>query len=328
MLAVAMSSLVLLFSSQAWSYHVEKYSVMFAACAIPGDSSPSMVLRSFTGGGTRFFLIVNLQTLATRIVGADSLRCDTLRLKAIRHSFANLPYVLALGSAEQRSTLVQDAGIVHGRPGQKGIILTADLCPSSLPLDRNFFNELIEKFLPEENPIPIALAVSGNWMYDHPEDLRWLIGCADSGKLNITWINHSYNHRWYDSLPLDKNFLESKGTNLDLEVLKTERKMIENRMTPSVFFRFPGLVSDSLLFRKITAYGLIPVGTDAWLAKNQSPKSGSIVLVHANGNEPYGIRRFFGLLRNHRAGIIAGSWLLHDLRKSIAAQLDSEAGSH
>jgi hypothetical protein len=104
--------------------------------------------------------------------------------------------------------------------------------------------------------------------------------------------------------------------------------MIENGMTPSVFFRFPGLVSDSVLFRKITAYGLIPVGTDAWLAKKQSPKSGSIVLVHANGNEPYGIQRFFGLLRNHRDSIAAGSWLLYDLRKSIAAQPNSEAGSH
>lgn len=327
-LAVAPFSLVLLFSSHAWSHHVEKYSVMFAVCAIPGDSSPSMVMRSFTGEGKCYFLIVNLRSLATRIVSADSAHCDApQRLNTIRRSFATSPYVLALDSAEQRSTLVQDAGIVRGRPGRKGINLTADLCPSSLPLDRSFFNELIEKFLPEQKPIPIALAVTGNWMYDHPDDLHWLIGLADSGIFNITWINHSYNHRWCDSLPLDKNFLESKGTNLDVEVLKTERKMIENGMMPSVFFRFPGLVSDSLLFRKITAYGLIPVGTDAWLAKKQSPKDGSIVLVHANGNEPYGIRRFFGLLRNHRDGIAAGSWLLYDLRASIAAQPDSEAGS-
>jgi len=34
---------------------------------------------------------------------------------------------------------------------------------------------------------------------------------------------------------------------------------------------------------------MIPIGSDAWLAKNQWPKEGSIVLVHANGHELIGI---------------------------------------
>lgn len=313
-------SLIALFHCQVFSQRVEKYSVFFGRCAVYNDTNSYIALRSFSRAGRPYYLVVNTRDLFTRIVARDSGRCGRASLAEMRREFQADPYITALDSAERRSTLVQDAGLTHGSVRQKGIDLTADLCPSKLPLDRQFFAELIDQFMPEEKPIPIALSVTGNWMNGHQEDLRWLIGLAKKGDLAITWINHSYNHRWYDSVPVQENFLLQKGTNLDLEVLKTERKMIEYGITPSVFFRFPGLVSDSLVFAKITAYGLIPVGTDAWLAKNQLPKDGSIVLVHANGNEPYGIKRFFKLIREHRDSISAGKWMLYDLRESIASE--------
>jgi len=311
---------LLLLPLGASAQRIEKYSVFFGSCQASGDTVPCLAMRSFARANKQYLLTVNLATLATRVVERDSVRCDTSTLRKLRRRFGSTPYVLALDSAEKRSALVQDAGIVRAAPRRGGIDLTADLCPSRLPLDRKFFTGLIDQFLPEEKPIPIALAVTGNWMYSHQEDLRWLIGLGDSGELSITWINHSYNHRWYDSVPMQENFLANKETDLDLEVLKTERKMLEYGLTPSVFFRFPGLVSDSTLFARITAYGLVPVGTDAWLAKNQSPRSGSIVLVHANGNEPYGIRRFFDLVRAHKDSILTGTWLLYDLRESIASK--------
>lgn len=96
--------------------------------------------------------------------------------------------------------------------------------------------------------------------------------------------------------------------------------MLENEMMPSIFFRFPGLVSDNEIFRKISSFGLIPVGSDAWLGKNQWPKDGSIVLLHANGNEPIGIERFLKLLKEERANIIHKGWLLYDLRESIVEE--------
>jgi hypothetical protein len=311
--------LIGLLYGHAFSQRVEKYSVFFGRCTIFNDSGAYVALRSFCRAGNQYYFVVSARDLYTRIVARDSCRCDRASLGEMRREFQAYPYIMALDSAERRSSLVQDAGLTHGSVRQKGIDLTADLCPSKLPLDRKFFADLIDQFLPQEKPIPIALSVTGNWMNDHQEDLRWLIGLAKKGDLAITWINHSYNHRWYDSVPVQENFLLKKGTNLDLEVLKTERKMMDYGITPSVFFRFPGLVSDSLVFAKITAYGLIPVGTDAWLAKNQLPKDGSIVLVHANGNEPYGIKRFFKLIREYRDSISAGKWLLYDLRESIAS---------
>jgi hypothetical protein len=94
--------------------------------------------------------------------------------------------------------------------------------------------------------------------------------------------------------------------------------MIDNGLLPSAFFRFPGLVSDPKLVRRVISYGLIPVGSDAWLAKNQAPSPGSIVLVHGNGNEPIGIERFLALVKKERTAIREKHWLLFDLRRSVS----------
>ena len=130
-------------------------------------------------------------------------------------------------------------------------------------------------------------------MREHPQDLEWLKSLDTTGKISITWVNHSFNHHVLDSVPLHHNFLLARGTNIDKEILLTETAMINHHLKPSVFFRFPGLVSDHALFTKVTSYGLIPIGTDAWLSKNQKPLNGSIVLVHANGNDSLGSRDFF-----------------------------------
>ena len=90
--------------------------------------------------------------------------------------------------------------------------------------------------------------------------------------------------------------------------------MIEHGLLPSVFFRFPGLVSDESVFERVISKGLIPTGSDAWLAKGQVPKAGSIVLIHGNGNEPAGVRAFLKLMRRERGQIKLRDWLLFDLR--------------
>jgi len=37
---------------------------------------------------------------------------------------------------------------------------------------------------------------------------------------------------------------------------------------------------------------LISLGADAWLALNQKPRDGSIMLVHPNGNEELGLKLY------------------------------------
>ncbi|MDO7744704.1 MAG: polysaccharide deacetylase, partial [Pedobacter sp.] len=86
---------------------------------------------------------------------------------------------------------------------------------------------------------------------------------------------------------------------------------------PSVFFRFPGLVSDQQVADKVLAYGIIPVGSDAWLAKGQQPSAGSIVLIHGNGNEPVGVADFIKLLKSKSPAIMGKQWLMYDLTESV-----------
>jgi len=139
--------------------------------------------------------------------------------------------------------------------------------------------------------------------------------------LDITWINHSYHHE-VNNLPLTENFLLAPGTNLDVEVLENEKLMLKNGLIPSVFFRFPGLVSNQSTVDKIEFYGLIPVGSDAWLAKGQMPNSGSIVLIHGNGNEEIGVKDFIQLLKNKQIDVKNKQWLLFDLRQGLEKEFD------
>ena len=81
------------------------------------------------------------------------------------------------------------------------------------------------------------------------------------------------------------SFMLTRGLDPDYEILETERLLIANGGTPSVFFRFPGLVSSSALMQAVRRHHLISIGADAWLAKGQKPGPGSIILVHPNGNE-------------------------------------------
>ena len=139
---------------------------------------------------------------------------------------------------------------------------------------------------------PVALSISGLWLIHHFDDFRWLVGERNSGALDILWVNHTYHHPYHRKLPDDANFLLSMGVDPEEEILDTERLLIANGETPSLFFRFPGLVSSDPLMQAVSQFHLVTLGADAWLAIGQKPGHGSIVLVHPNGNEPKGLALF------------------------------------
>jgi hypothetical protein len=240
-----------------------------------------------------------------------------MSVQEARTFFKSTPYQKAISKAENQSVMIQDAGIERGLPKESGISLTADLCPSHRPLDKVIFTDIFNEFGKVERPVPVALSVTGIWMRQHPQDLEWLKQMEDKHDIYITWINHSFNHRVSKTRPLKENFLLEPGTNISYEVLETEKAMLYNGLMPSVFFRFPGLVSDQQLVNRITDFGLIPIGTDAWLAKGQQPQAGSIVLIHGNGNEPLGVQDFIKLLKAKTKSIANKQWLLYDLRESV-----------
>jgi len=290
-----------------------------SALASEAPGGPSVVvLRSFKEGGARAYLVVDPRTLATRVVPAAAVRLEKRPWAEVRRAVADLPYGRALRDAAANENELQGAGLRRLRPARPGIDLTLDLCPSTRPLDRRLFTALVEGLGEEERPAPVAIALTGSWMERHRADLDWLVSLEAGGKLSITWVNHSFHHRASPDRPLDSSFLLEPGTDVRTEVLQTERAMLAAGLLPSVFFRFPGLVSRPPVFDEVEALGLVPLGSDAWLAKTRGPtKDGSIVLVHANGNEPVGVRRFLELLGTERERIRSGSWQLLDLRESV-----------
>lgn len=186
--------------------------------------------------------------------------------------------------ADNYELFAKGVGSFDGR----GYMLTGDLCPTAKPLRRDFIEHV-----QAVGVAPIYLCVSGKWIERHAEDLEWL-----RSRGGIVWVNHSYDHYYDPKAPDTRNFLLRPGTDLRREILDAEQLMVENGLIPSPFFRYPGLISDARLSETLLAYGLIPLGSNAWIAKGEVPTDGSIVLVHVNGNEPEGLTLFRRWLAN------------------------------
>jgi hypothetical protein len=99
-------------------------------------------------------------------------------------------------------------------------------------------------------------------------------------------MSHPYDYH----LDLAHNFMRTAGVEPLAEILSLETLLLEQGITPSVFFRFPGLVSNPTLIETLERLHLVAIGSDAWLAKGQQPKPGSAILIHGNLNEPAGVR--------------------------------------
>jgi hypothetical protein len=265
---------------------VGDYQPMLKTC-VAADGRKAVAIREMTIAGQKVALLADPEALTTRLERAACWTCSEeseAELNATRMGRAIRESALAPGLVHRG--FLQDAGLTHGA-GQ-GDFVTGDLCPSQNPLARTFFTRL-EAASPHA---PVALSISGLWLIHHFDDFRWLVGERNSGALDILWADHTYHHPYRRKLPDDANFLLTRGVDPEEEILDTERLLIANGETPSLFFRFPGLVSSDPLMQAVRQFHLVTLGADAWLAIGQKPGRGSIVLVHPNGNEPKGLAVF------------------------------------
>jgi hypothetical protein len=306
-------------TNNVFGAEIINYQSFFGICFPESNSELFRIsLRKFYSKGNEYLVTVDPHTLNTFIEKTSSIiKIEKSTFAGIRNRYTDTKYIKTITVSEKRSGFMQNAGITHIPHIKNGVILTADLCPSRLPIDKLFFTYVTDEFLKIKQPVPIALSVSGLWLENHIDDVNWLRKLEEKSILSITWINHSYNHRFSKDAPLKNNFLLLPQTNICQEIMDTEKKILEAGIVPSVFFRFPGLVSSRDLFLKITGYGLIPVGSDAWLAKDEWPEDGSIILVHANGNEPEGILRLKKFIETKRKNIINKRWNLYDIKESM-----------
>lgn len=295
---------------------IDNYQVFIATCNGKITNKEYLVLRRFQLDTKWRILIIDVNNLNTRVVSA-SLCTEPTPTTLAKFIECNplCIYSKLFQAAASNDKAMRDAGITHDWTLEKGICLTIDLCPSLKPLDKELFRKIISHFPKQDRPIPLAVCVAGGWIKAHNADLEWLKQQVSDSLLNIDWVNHSYHHFVSDSLPVNKNFMLRPSTNIEREILENEKLMICKGLTPSVFFRFPGLISDKKLFSRVLQYGVLPLGSDAWLAKNQQPKPGSIVLIHGNGNEPLGIKKFYDLLEKDHETTTGEAWMLYDLRR-------------
>jgi hypothetical protein len=269
------------------SAQVENYRPVFQACR-KTDGTTRLAIRRLQFNGAGMVLTVDPHSLTTRLDPEQDFTCadtgkdqqqDTRYIRALRTYDAAAP---------QR--VVANGGILHG--SSSGAFITADLCPSHRALDRAFLQNL----LVVQSPLPVALSISGTWLTRHQADFQWLRALQSSGTLQITWVDHSYHHPYVPGRALAQNFLLSPGVDARAEILDTEKLLIARGEIPSVFFRFPGLISSPALMRLASDLHLIVLGAGAWLAQSPRARPGDIILIHANGNEPLGLAIFSALL--------------------------------
>lgn len=248
-----------------------------------------IAIRSFKEDGKARLISIDPETFTTEIVDEGAIISTDVKIKEWKGS----RFVEALYKYTSAAKGIENQGMRSAEDNTGGLFLTIDLCPSTKGFDRSAF-EATESL---KIPAPIAVAVSGLWIERHRDEFEWIRKEEAEGRLAITWMNHSYSHPYDKLKELKDNFLLTPGVDFEDEVLRNEKLLLENGITPSVFFRFPGLISDATLFEKLRQLSLIPVGADAWLAKGEAPKPGSFILVHGNGNEESGIERllkFYG----------------------------------
>ncbi len=187
-----------------------------------------------------------------------------------------------------------EVGLCHGNRAnlEQSVCLTCDFCWSLRPLEKRL-KTLFTKEIEQGQHVSFVAFMCGRWMDQHPQEMQQLIDWQESGQYQIDWGLHSYDHPKYGE------FLNAydEAALID-DTLRNEVAMLEWGVVPSVFYRFPGLVHDHTRFATILSLDLLSIDCESWMAlvneETTHPFSkpidaGSIILVHANGNEPEGL---------------------------------------
>ncbi|MCC6137011.1 MAG: polysaccharide deacetylase family protein [Bdellovibrionaceae bacterium] len=287
------------------SHSVQSYKSELTQCQIKSGESV-ISLRSFQLDDTDTNLIVDPKNLQTHIVLSSCLKsCKNITAAELMvHHYGEL-----LGESMAAPYPTHNDGIIVGKNNSKELALTIDMCPSQKGISSNVYNKIVQVAEQTGNAFPVGIAMTKKWMQKYPTHFRWLKQMHQEGKIDILWINHSDTHPYNKNSSDENNFLLSPGVDFTKEVLGTEIALIKAGVTPSLFFRFPGLVSSQTLIEKLENWGLVALGSKAWLAKGEKPKAQSIILIHGNKNEPAGEKLFINYVETKTSDLAWASLL-------------------
>ena len=268
---------------------ITNYQVIHQSCKSPSEI---IALRSFLDDQTLTYFAVDPNTLETLLVPAKDLNCSQEKLSPSSR------YEKLLQIIPTKTLILQNEGLEKHEQTSE-VYLTFDLCPSHKAFEPELFDFL--KTIRAKGfgkAFPVGISVSGTWMTAHLEELKALQQLESNGSIKVTWMNHTRHHPYDPKLPDAHNFLLEKGVDPRSEMIDQEILMLEKKIKPSIFMRFPGLITDEAELNLVQELGLIPVGANAWIAITRTFKPGDIILIHGNGNEPAGIHMFFDLIKD------------------------------
>ena len=284
--------------SRESNHEVTEYSTEFLNCSDQKEQK-LFSLRRFQLGRDESQLLVNPQTLKTVILKSSCVACSAMR----KADYQNSNYGQWLDGSMSSPYPLQNDGITKGPARSAAVAVTIDMCPSRKGISQKVYDRLLQISADQGQSFPVGVAMTKAWLESYPRSFAWLKTQLLQKRLDIVWINHSATHPYRKNQSLEHNFLLSPGINFTSEVLGTEATLIRAGVTPSIFFRFPGLVSSREQVLTLGNWGLIALGSNAWLAKGERARAGSVILIHGNQNEPAGEELFLNYVESKTADI-------------------------
>lgn len=253
------------------------------------------ILRKFNQNNISKYLVVEDKTYNTFVINSKDIKIKNNFWKIYNNSEykEHLDLVYKNRNISKKKYLQNSWLKTWLRKNKNNVYLTVDFCPSS---KKWFELDTFNKFMKDWNK-NIAISITSAWINSHKKDFQKLIDYNNSWKLNITWVNHTKTHKYNFSNNFSSTFILTPWLILNDELLDVEKKLLEKWQVPSIFMRFPWLISNEKIFKEtIYKYWLIPLWSDTWLAKWEKIKSNSIILIHWNKNEPKWIKIFNKIL--------------------------------
>jgi len=283
--------------TQKFGYAVSSYSTEFLSC-VDQRGQKLISLRRFQLEQDEAQLLVDANALKTIIIKSACLSCSA----ETTADYENTNYSDLLEESMSSPYPLQNDGVIDG-VSHRAVAVTIDMCPSKKGISQKVYDRMVQISQNQGLAFPIGVAMTKAWLETHPQLLGWIKNQILQGRLEVVWMNHSATHPYRKNQPLEQNFLLSPGTDFTNEVLSTELALIRTGITPSIFFRFPGLVSSKEQILTLANWGLVAVGSNAWLAKGEKALAGSIILIHGNQNEPAGEKLFLNYVESRSADI-------------------------
>ncbi len=211
-----------------------------------------------------------------------------------------------------------EQGFCHG-PREKlsnTVALTSDLCWSIREYEREFYQQLPSL---SNSTVYCTQFITGRWLEQHPLAMADCLALEEESNVDFTWALHSWDH------PKSGIFMNDYAPeSLRGDTLHQEKLLLEWGVVPEHFYRFPGLTHDRTRLKAAIDLDLLPVDCDSWVSAMHTHRpphrfpatDGSILLVHGNGNEASGIRRFFGWESDHQ------DWEFGPIWEFVDAEVD------